>query len=407
MGKVAALEHVAVETDTRSQPRSAILLTVAWKEAGIIWLAQHLLLALVIYIGKTAFLAQLAAPSSSGSISWATLFQHWDGWDASLYATIAREGYHSLWMAAFPPLLPVIEHTIWISTSVPPAIAGLVVANIAELGAFGFFHTLVARESDQATARRALIYLAIFPTSFFLALPYTESLFLFLSVGVFLAVRDKRWIIAGALVSLATLTRQTGILLCIPLLVEYWRAWRAGPPGRKPRDLGSFLLALSLPVMAELGWYLYVYERFGTFAATSQAEQQDWGRGLALPIDGFARAGHALLVLGAEPGFFQMHILLDGAFTIAFLALIVAMWRRLPMRYSLYCAALLLVVLAMPAHTWLALSSNMRYMLGAFPIFMVLGRWGQREEIDRLVWVASLPLLALFTVLFFIASWVA
>ena len=102
-----------------------------------------------------------------------------------------------------------------------------------------------------------------------------------------------------------------------------------------------------------------------------------------------------------------MHIALDGVFTLAFVALVVAMWRRLPARYSLYCAALLLVVLPLPAHNWLALSSNMRYMLGAFPIFLLLARWGRRDIVDRAIWAVSLPLLSLFTLLFFITSWVA
>ena len=402
MEKVAVLTHVTIaESATPLDDRGA------WKEAAVVWLAQHLLLALVIYIGKTALLTQLATPTNTGSVSWATLFQHWDGWDGSLYAIIAQHGYNGLAMAAFPPLLPVIERALWLSVGTQPALAGLFAANLAELGAFGLFRVLVERESDRETARRALIYLAIFPTAFFLALPYTESLFLLFAVGVFLAVRGKHWIIAGALAALATLTRQTGVLLCVPLLVEYYRDVRGAPRAGKARGLGPFLLGLSLPALTELAWYLFLYGRYGTLSATSQAERQDWGRSLAIPVVGFARAGHALLQRGADPNFFQMHILLDGAFTVGFALLVVAMWRRLPARYSLYCGALLLVVLVMPAHNWLALSSNMRYMLGAFPIFMLLGRWGQRGEIDRLVWLVSLPLLSLFTILFFMASWVA
>ena len=410
MRKAVAVDLRPVASDARVIAEERGSRRVAWRDAAVIWLAQHVSLILIIYIGKTTILAQLAPSPNTGTISWASLFQHWDGWDGSLYAIIAQRGYHGLATAAFPPLLPAIERAFWVGASVRPALAGLIVANIAELGAFGLFHRLVERESDLATARRALIYLAIFPTAFYLALPYTESLFLLLSIGVFLAVRGRRWMVAGALVALATLTRQTGILLCIPLLVEYWRDRRdrrAEPAGAMPRDLGRFALALSLPVLTTLAWYVYLYHQFGTFAATSRAEQQDWGRGLAIPVIGFARAGNALLQRGTDPNVFQMHILLDGAFTLLFVGLVVAMWRRLPARYSLYCAALLLVVVSLPAHNWLALSSNMRYMLGAFPIFMLLGRWGQRERIDRVIWFCSLPLLALFTLIFFLAGWVA
>lgn len=396
-------------TNQRSDGPGSCALTdrTAWRDAVIVWLAQHAALAVVVYIGRTALLTQLATPPNGGSVSWGAVFQHWDGWDGSLYAAIARQGYHSLWMAAFPPLLPTVESSLSALFHVKPALAGLLVASLAELGAFGLLRILAEREADRSTARRALLYLAIFPTAFYLALPYTESLFLVFSISVFLAVRSQRWAVAGGLVSMAVLTRQTGVLLCIPMLVEYWRAWRSGPRQSKPPALGQIIVGLALPLLTTLAWYVFLFTRYGTFSAVSQAEEQAWGRGFAVPVVGVARAGHALLTRGANPNFFQMHVLLDGAFTLAFVLLVVAMWRTLPARYSLYCAALLLVVLTWPAHNWLALSSNMRYMLGAFPIFLALARWGKRSAVDRILWGISLPLLTLFTLLFFMASWVA
>ena len=207
----------AVEAPQQGDTLRPVALTdrTVWRDAALVWLAQHVILALVVYIGRTALLTQLATPPNGGSVTWGAVFHHWNAWDASLYAAIARQGYHSLWMAAFPPLLPTVESALSSVLRVEPALAGLFVASLAELIAFGLLRVLAEREADRATARRALLYFAFFPTALYLALPYTESLFLTFSLGVFLAVRGQRWVLAGVLVSLAVLTRQTGVLLCV------------------------------------------------------------------------------------------------------------------------------------------------------------------------------------------------
>jgi hypothetical protein len=122
---------------------------------------------------------------------------------------------------------------------------------------------------------------------------------------------------------------------------------------------------------------------------------------------GFARAAKALVDYGPNPSFFQVHILLDAAFTLAFIALTVLTWRRLPLSYVLYAWAMLALVMCTPAHNWYALLSNMRYMLVAFPLFVLLGRWGARREVDTAVLLICLPLLTLLTAAFLLGSWVA
>ena len=70
------------------------------------------------------------------------------------------------------------------------------------------------------------IYLAIGPLSFFLQAVYTESLFLLLSLACFVFAREGRWRLAGFMGLLATLTRSTGVLLLIPMVVLLLRAAR-------------------------------------------------------------------------------------------------------------------------------------------------------------------------------------
>src|SRR5262249_29160432 len=67
--------------------------------------------------------------------------------------------------------------------------------------------------------------------SFILFAPYTESLFLLLSVASLLMARRRQWWLAGLAGGLAALTRQQGLFLIVPLAWEVWensgRQWKA------------------------------------------------------------------------------------------------------------------------------------------------------------------------------------
>ena len=76
-------------------------------------------------------------------------------------------------------------------------------------------------------ARRAVLYLALFPTALFLQAVYSESLFLFLSLAAFMLAERRRFGWAGVVVGLAVLTRPTGLALVPPLvLLARRQSWR-------------------------------------------------------------------------------------------------------------------------------------------------------------------------------------
>ena len=69
------------------------------------------------------------------------------------------------------------------------------------------------RRLGAKSALWTVVFLSVFPTAFFFQAIYSESLFLLLSVACFLAARRGRWALAGAAGFLASLTRNTGLLL--------------------------------------------------------------------------------------------------------------------------------------------------------------------------------------------------
>jgi hypothetical protein len=112
-------------------------------------------------------------------------------------------------------------------------------------------------------ALRAVFYLIIFPTSFFLIQIYTEGLFVGLAFGCLAMLKRKHWLFAAILGVCATMTRAVGVALIIPMMVHWFRTgdwldldmeWRQIFHQRFPlRPFYHFVLAIS-PLIAFAIW---------------------------------------------------------------------------------------------------------------------------------------------------------
>ena len=150
-------------------------------------------------------------------------------YDASWYATIAEHGYDAgpfdasaqhNW--AFFPLHPLLWRAAAAATG-EFALTGIALANLCFLVALVVVHRVaLALDLAPAAADRAVLALALFPASYFFALPWTESLFLLLSASCFLAALRERWWLAGVLAALASITRLNGLFLVAALAILLW-----------------------------------------------------------------------------------------------------------------------------------------------------------------------------------------
>lgn len=158
--------------------------------------------------------------------------------------------------------------------------AALLVSNLAFLGALLALFALTADAFGERIARRAIVVTALFPTAFFFLAPYTESLFLFLSILAFRAARWDRWghvAVAGAL---AALTRSVGILLIPALLVEAFSA-KSGRT-RSRRALAGRAAGAAAISLGPLSWFAWWGLAQGNWLAPLDA-QRLWGRELQPP----------------------------------------------------------------------------------------------------------------------------
>ena len=134
-------------------------------------------------------------------------------WDSGWYFDIAKRGYY--WRAdgqssvAFFPLYPMLMRAVaWPFGGSDRALwlAGIGVSCAAFCLALLALHRFTERQfGDSDTARRAVLYIAIFPFSLFFTRVYAESVFLLTGVLAVSRAYDGRWWRAGLWGALATL----------------------------------------------------------------------------------------------------------------------------------------------------------------------------------------------------------
>ena len=159
----------------------------------------------------------------------------WARWDSVHFLRIAEHGYSTA-ETAFYPLYPALVAGLGRVFFGHYIVAGIVVSLAATLAAFVLLERLAGERLGAAGGRRAVLYLALFPTALFLQAVYSESLFLFLSLGAFALAERSRFAEAGAVAGLAILTRPTALALLPPLALLAGRHW--------------WRLATALPIVA-------------------------------------------------------------------------------------------------------------------------------------------------------------
>src|SRR5262249_10326927 len=140
---------------------------------------------------------------------------------------------------------------------------------------------------------------------------------------------------------------------------------------------------------------------FGTSGAISQALNAPvWQRHLDWPWHGLLYSFGVLLHGGRPNEVFDLtRDLLFTLFWIGWTIALLRSSRPFPRGYAAYALATLVLALAFPmhAHPYDALSSMPRYLMAAFPCFVLLAQWSHASRgFAWLLWSVSLVLLTCF-----------
>jgi len=132
----------------------------------------------------------------------------WERWDACWYERVAAQGYQQGEATInFYPLYPLLMRLISIPLGGDLTLGGLVVSGVAYIAGVAGLYRLLRLDFDEGVARRALLYLSVFPASFFFFAPFTESIFLALGVWAIYQARRGAWGWAVPVAFLVGLTR--------------------------------------------------------------------------------------------------------------------------------------------------------------------------------------------------------
>ena len=289
-------------------------------------------------------------------------------WDAELwYVTIARQGYtydpdfpSSMGFFPFYPLVIRLFSFLFEDMRV----AAVVASHVCLVGAGLLFNALINVDyKDQRVNRAAVAFLMFSPVSFFFSHAYTESTFMLLSFGAFLAARKGRWLLACLCGACLTATRNVGMLIALPLFIEYvHQIWR---PGVTWRELLHPRILLFAIIPAGFGLFsVYSYLKFGTPFAYLEATKV-WGRQFVGPWQTLANV--SLL-----PSFYQAFFL--GILTAGLVLWAAAFYFKLRTSYLIYATLLITIYLC-----GASLEAIPRYLTVVFPLFITMGlvatRW--------------------------------
>jgi hypothetical protein len=286
--------------DVAARASFASRISSADREALVIWAFTRLA---VLSLSWPAMLIMHDKPKP-----W---LQLWQNWDALMLQSVAQHGYFAIFpnqVAFLPgyPLALLVVHLIvhqWV-------ISELLLSFIA--GAFAM--VALGRIAGDS---RAVLYILVSPAAIFLAVGYTEALFLAFALWAWLAASDSHWWLAAMLAGLASVVRINGVFLCLALLVYI----ALNAKGRRLRAFLTFVPAF-MPV---LGYEIYLRVTTGDWLAWFHAESLGWGRHLASPVAAYERTwgaafGHRFNAPGSFP--FQLE-LVAAAVGVAILVVLI------------------------------------------------------------------------------------
>lgn len=334
-------------------------------------------------------------PASEVTPGWHNLVTAWERFDALWFLRIATGGYvDGDGSAVFFPLFPILIRGLSPILGGHPLAAGFLVSHLATFGSMVALYFLTAGEFDERTARRSVLYLALFPTSFFLLAPYSESLFLLLALVSLWAARRRWWWLAGVAGAGASATRNLGILLVIPLAIEATHQWR------ERRDTWALVTGLFWSGVAAMGAlaYLAYWQASAGDALAPITQQENWQRETSFPLVTLFRGTvEAFRFVGLYPGGYH---LVD--WLVAIPSVVAVAW--VVMRARPVFAAYAVVMVAAPiSYVFLPrpFMSLPRFLLMVFPILWAWAVLGlRRRSVHDAVVAASAGLLTLLTVLF-------
>jgi hypothetical protein len=326
----------------------------------------------------------------------------WMRWDAVHYINLAIGGYFNniTGDSVFYPLYFLLIRFFSQVFQADRVLVALVIATLSTFFMLLFLYRIVDSIYGEPAARWSVVALAVYPTALLLQGPYTESLFLALTLAAFWSAYQARWVWAGALGALASLSRGPGMYTPAALA---WTAYQQLSPlaavWKKPpvRKLLGMTLGLGLPLAAGLGFL--AWKQWVGFPPLEVVYRDYTHWVVSNPLTSLYLAVRACFTTP------DITVVLEAVTALGFIVLsallmIKPRWRR--PEWIIYTLLNLGVFLSRYSTTSSPLQSMGRYVLILFPVFILLGDWLSRSSrrVQFAYTVTSISLLMIFSALY-------
>ena len=215
-------------------------------------------------------------------------------WDSAWYEQVYREGYpadiprgqdgrvdENQW--AFYALFPGIVRILAAGTGLGWQLLAPLVATLAGFAAVLLIYKLFRRYAPHGTALWAVLFVAVFPVSPILQVPYAESLNLALLAAALLLLVRRKYLLAIPVVVLMCLSRPVGVPFAA--LAGLHLLWRIKQRRTDPLPTPEFLRAAALALVscaAALAWPVLAWSVTGEMTAYTDTETAWRGEALIL-----------------------------------------------------------------------------------------------------------------------------
>jgi len=336
----------------------------------------------------------------------------WLRWDAVWFQRVVEQGYSaSNGTAQFHPLYPWLASKI-AAIGVHPLSSLLLVSSLSCLGFLYVYEKLAKMDRPDIDTTFSTLTILLAPTAFILFAPYSEALFLLCAASCFYLARQRRWGLAAFTGSLATLTRQQGIFLFIPLIYELWEA--SGKSWHLMRASWYKYLILGFIPGSYVLWILYrhfvigdqvikidriqslIYSLLISPSAIEVVPQQTF-------IWPWKAIGLSINKLVTQP---DVDIWVNIILVVIFLILFALSWKRMLPVYRIYSVIIIIISFSYYTGSVHPCMGLPRHLLLAFPVFIYISPRINRPIVRPVYLILSGIVYLMSIYLYALEAWV-
>ncbi len=351
------------------------------------WRHDALVRPAVIYlVSRVVTVAAIAAAARMAHLSFAAGIDRWDsrwflraaanGWPRHL---VTVHGHVTGTTIAFFPVFPLASRWLAHLTGAPLLATAVTLSTITGLSAVAGVWVLVRDYAGSAAADRATLLVAVFPGSFVFSMAYAEGTAITLVAWGLVALRRRRWWLAGWAGAVATATSPVALAFAISCL------WVAVVEVRRTRTRRA-LVAPALVPAGFVGYQLWLWRHSGNLWAWMLTERGGWSSYLSVKYPWHVVSSFVTHPLG---GTADTNVIVAGTVVAAIGA--VFAWRdRQPAALLLYgLTVALLALFTAPV------GLRPRFVLDAFPLVAAFGAHVGGKALGVVVVASTIALVAL------------